>query len=220
MEALIRWQHNTMGLLSPGKFIPLAEETGIIIQMDQWLMRAAMEQMVVWYQQGLNPGRLALNLAMKQLQKSNFIEMLTNMLLETGCKPQWLELEVTESQIMTDPEKAIIILRKISELGIELAVDDFGTGYSSLAYLKKLPIDKLKIDQSFVRNLPKDEEDAAIARSVIALSQNLKLKVIAEGVETNAQKDFLVQNGCRNIQGYYYSKPLPVDKMSDYLQKN
>jgi len=218
MEALIRWQHKTMGMISPAKFIPLAEETGLIVPLDQWTMRTAMQQIVIWYQQGLNPGRLALNLAMKQLQSKDFIGMLAGMLKATGCKPQWIALEVTEGQIMTNPDKAITILDQVSNMGVELAVDDFGTGYSSLSYLKRLPIDKLKIDQSFVRNLPNDEDDIAIAKSIIALSKNLNLKVIAEGVETQGQKEFLVENGCRAIQGYLYSKPIPADEMERYIQ--
>ncbi|MDM8547654.1 EAL domain-containing protein [Candidatus Venteria ishoeyi] len=220
MEALIRWQHKIMGMVSPDKFIPLAEETGLIIPLDQWTMRTAMKQIVNWYAQGLNPGVLALNLAIKQLQHKDFITMLSTMLTETGCKPEWIGLEVTEGQIMLNPEKAITILDKISNMGIELSVDDFGTGYSSLSYLKKLPIDKLKIDQSFVRHLPDDEDDIAITKSIIALSKNLNLKVIAEGVETDMQKTFLVKNGCRAIQGYFYSKPIPADEMEIYIQKH
>jgi len=218
MEALIRWQHPTMGIISPAKFIPLAEETGLIIELDQWVMKTAMTQIVAWYQQGLNPGVLALNLAIKQLQQKNFIDMLVSMLNKTKCQPEWLELEVTESQIMINPKNAIAILNKISDMGIELAIDDFGTGYSSLSYLKKLPIDKLKIDQSFVKDLPSDENDAGISRAVIALAKSLNIKVIAEGVETKAQKEFLVQNDCFNIQGYFYSKPISADEMTAFMQ--
>jgi len=220
MEALVRWQHPTMGLVSPAKFIPLAESTGLIIELDQIVMKVAMKQMANWYNDGLNPGVLALNLAIQQLQQKDFISILDKLLIETQCKPHWLELEVTEGQIMTNPEEAITILKSISDLGIELAIDDFGTGYSSLAYLKKLPINKLKIDQSFVKNLPDDNEDAAIAKAVIALAQSLNLRIIAEGVETKEQEDFLLNNGCKNIQGYFYSKPIPADKMEMYLKKS
>jgi len=211
MEALVRWQHPTMGLVSPAKFIPLAESTGLIVELDRFVMKTAMTQFALWYKAGLNPGTLAMNLAVKQLKQEDFIETLQNLIKDTECKPEWLELEVTESQIMTNPEEAIKILQQISDIGVELAVDDFGTGYSSLTYLKRLPIDKLKIDQAFVRELPDDEEDSAIARAIIALGKSLNLKVIAEGVETKEQKDFLVTNGCENIQGYFYSKPLPAD---------
>jgi len=217
MEALVRWQHPTMGLVSPDKFISLAETTGLIVALDRLVMKIAMTQMTKWYKDGLNPGLLAMNLAVKQLQKKDFIEMLENLMKETGCKAEWLALEVTEGQIMTHPDEAIKILTQISDLGIELAVDDFGTGYSSLAYLKRLPIDKLKIDQTFVRDLPDDEEDAGITRATIALAKSLNLKVIAEGVETKEQKDFIVENGCENIQGYFYSRPIPADEMKDIL---
>ena len=219
MEALVRWNHPSKGLTPPSKFIPLAEETGLIVALDQWVMKTAIKQVVEWYKNGLNPGKLALNLAMKQLEREDFIPMMEDMLQSAGCKPEWIALEVTEGQIMTHPDKAIIILKEISDMGVELAVDDFGTGYSSLAYLKRLPIDKLKIDQSFVRDLPYDEEDIGITKSVIALSQSLNLEVIAEGVETKEQKDFLVANGCVSIQGYFYGKPIPAHEMELVLTK-
>ena len=220
MEALIRWNHPQMGLILPSKFIHLAEETGLIISLNQWMMKTAIKQWVEWYNAGLKIGKLSLNLAMKELQQKDFLETLREMLEELGCHPQWLILEVTEGQIMANPEQAIIILNEISSMGIELAVDDFGTGYSSLAYLKRLPINKLKIDQSFIRDLPDDEEDSVITKSVIALAKSLNLEVIAEGVETQAQRDFLVQNGCVNIQGYFYSKPMPFREMEKILLAN
>ncbi|MBE9525635.1 MAG: EAL domain-containing protein [Proteobacteria bacterium] len=219
MEALVRWQHPDMGVVSPAKFLPVAEETGIIVHIDRWVMKTAMKQMAQWYKNAFNPGVLALNLAMKQLQQKDFITFLENIIKETKCKPEWLEFEVTEGQIMANPEEAIKILKQISDMGIELAIDDFGTGYSSLSCLKKLPINKLKIDQSFVRELPHDEEDAAIAKAVIALAQSLNLNIIAEGVETIEQKEFLIQHGCSNIQGYFYSRPIPADEMGVYLKK-
>ncbi len=218
MEALVRWKHPIMGLDSPDKFIPLAESTGIIVELDRIVMRTAMTQITQWYKAGLNPGVLAMNLAVKQLQQTDFIEMFENLMKETGCKAEWIALEVTEGQIMTNPEEAIKILQQINDLGIELAVDDFGTGYSSLTYLKRLPIDKLKIDQAFIKDLPDDEEDVGITKAVIALAKSLNLKVIAEGVETKEQKDFLVENGCENIQGYYYSKPIPAEDFEVILR--
>ncbi len=219
MEALVRWNHPSMGIVSPDKFIPLAESTGLIIEIDKYVMKTAMNQLSQWYQKGLNPGVLAMNLAVKQLQQKDFIELLKSLMSQTGCRSEWLELEVTEGQIMTNPQEAIKILNKINDMGINVAVDDFGTGYSSLSYLKKLPIDKLKIDQSFVKDLPGDEEDSAIAKAVIALAQSLNLRIIAEGVETKAQKDFMIENGCKNIQGYYYSKPLPANQFELLLEK-
>jgi diguanylate cyclase (GGDEF)-like protein/PAS domain S-box-containing protein len=217
MEALIRWNHPSMGLISPDKFIPIAEETGFIVQLDRWTMKTAMKQVVKWYEEGLNPGVLALNLAVKQIQKDDFIEFLSETIKEIGIKPECLEFEVTESGIMDNPQKAIVVLQNISDLGIEVAIDDFGTGYSSLSYLKKLPINKLKIDKSFIDDLPYDEDDVGITKAVIALSKSLNLRVIAEGVETSEQKDFLVENTCENIQGYFYAKPLSASEMRDYL---
>ena len=219
MEALVRWNHPKDGLVSPGTFIPIAEETGLIVLIDRWVMQTAIKQIVKWYKAGLNPGRLALNLAMRQLQNKKCTETIKSYLRDLECRPQWLALEVTEGQIMTNPEQAIIILQEISQMGIELAVDDFGTGYSSLTYLKRLPIDKLKIDQSFVHDLPFDEEDIGISKAIIALSQALYLDVIAEGVETKEQRDFLVENGCRNIQGYFYSRPIPAHEMEIFLKE-
>lgn len=218
MEALVRWQHPTMGLVSPAKFIPLAESTGLMVELDQFVMRTAMRQVAQWYEEGFSPGVLAMNLTVKHLQKKNFIEIFESILKETSSKPEWIELEVTEGHIMTNPEEAIITLNKISDLGIELAVDDFGTGYSSWSYLKKLPIDKLKIDQSFTRGLPYDEEDSVITKGIIALANSLNLKVIAEGVETKEQRDFIVENGCENIQGYFYSKPVSAHEMGMLLK--
>ena len=219
MEALVRWNHPEDGLVSPGVFIPIAEETGLIVLLDGWVMKTAIKQIVEWHKDGLNPGRLALNLAMRQLQNKKCVQTIKELLEDTGCKPEWIALEVTEGQIMTNPDQAIVILREISQMGIELAVDDFGTGYSSLTYLKRLPIDKLKIDQSFVRDLPFDEEDIGISKAIIALSQALYLDVIAEGVETKEQRDFLVENGCSNIQGYFYSKPIPSHEMEIFLKE-
>ena len=218
MEALVRWKHPAMGLVSPAKFISLAESTGLIIELDRYVMKNAMAQVVQWHKDGLNPGILSINFSVKQLQEEDFIDILESMFKETGCKPEWIELEVTEGQVMTHPEEAIKKLQDVGDLGVELAIDDFGTGYSSLAYLKRLPINKLKIDQMFIRALPDDEEDAAIARAVIALAKSLNLKVIAEGVETKEQKEFLVENGCENIQGFYYSKPVPADEIQRILR--
>ncbi len=219
MEALVRWNHSVKDMIFPDNFIPLAESTGLIIEIDKYVMKTAMKQLSHWYELGLNPGVLAMNLSVRALEQEGFIDRLKSLLKETACRSEWIELEVTESQIMTRPEEAIKILNQISTLGIKLAVDDFGTGYSSLSYLKKLPIDKLKIDQSFVKGLPEDEEDSAIAKAVIVLAQSLNLRIIAEGVETEEQKNFMIENGCENIQGYLYSKPIPADEFELLLQK-
>ncbi|TET87100.1 MAG: EAL domain-containing protein [Sulfurovum sp.] len=220
MEALIRWKDGSKGFIPPDKFIPIAEETGLIIPLGKWILRRGMQQMVKWYAEGLNPGSLAINLSMLQLQKHDFISMLEMMLKETMCQPQWLEIEVTESQVMKNPEQTILTLQEISRLGIEISIDDFGTGYSSLSYLKRLPIDTLKIDRSFVKDIPDDEEDIAIVKAMIALAGSLNLRVIAEGVETQEQKVFLVKNGCSTIQGYLYAKPMPVDEMGKILRES
>ncbi|MDF1874744.1 EAL domain-containing protein [Sulfurimonas sp. SAG-AH-194-I05] len=218
MEALVRWNHPTMGMIAPFKFIPLAETTGLIVALDRIVMEQAMTQVAQWYKDGLNPGKLAINLAVKQLQTTDCLEVLEKVLKKNGFKTQWLELEVTESQIMSHPEEAIKKLQTISDLGISLSVDDFGTGYSSLAYLKRLPINKLKIDREFIKDLPGNEEDCGITKAIIALSQSLNLRVIAEGVETKEQRDFVVENGCNNIQGYYYSKPIPASALEVILK--
>lgn len=218
MEALVRWQHPKMGLISPATFIPIAEETGLIVPIDQLVMISAMKQIVQWRSEGLNPGILSLNLAMKQLWHESFIETLQAMLLEIGCQPEWIELEVTEGEVMKNPEMAIGILKRLHNMGIALAIDDFGTGYSSLSYLKRLPLDLLKIDQSFVRGIPDNNEDVAIVRAIIALAKSMGMRVIAEGVETAQQKSFLVENGCRAIQGYFYSRPIPSVEMGDWMR--
>jgi len=220
MEALVRWQHPELGMVSPERFIPLAEETGLILAIDEFVMKEGMRQVASWYSQGLNPGVLSLNLAMKQLWQENFAQMLQKMLEDSGCKAEWIELEVTEGEVMKNPEKAIGILKEIHTLGVMLAIDDFGTGYSSLSYLKRLPLDILKIDQSFIRGIPENNEDVAIVRSIIALAKSMGMRVIAEGVETLEQKEFLVENGCHHIQGYFYSRPINVGEMDNRLRQS
>lgn len=220
MEALVRWQHPELGMVSPERFIPLAEETGLILAIDEFVMKEGMRQVAYWYSQGLNPGVLSLNLAMKQLWQENFAQMLQQMLEDSGCKAEWIELEVTEGEVMKNPEKAIGILKEIHTLGVMLAIDDFGTGYSSLSYLKRLPLDILKIDQSFIRGIPENNEDIAIVRSIIALAKSMGMRVIAEGVETLEQKKFLVDNGCHHIQGYFYSRPINVGEMDNRLRQS
>jgi len=217
MEALVRLQSKDKGLISPVKFIPIAESTGLIVEIDRDVMKVAMQQVKGWKDEGLSPGVLSLNLAIKHLYKDDFLEVLEKTMKECDFSAQDLELEVVEGEIMSNPSEAIKILNRIRDMGISLAIDDFGTGYSSLAYLKKLPIKKLKIDQSFVKDLPDDEEDIAISRAVIALAKSMNLDIIAEGVETKEQRDFLVQNECRNIQGYYYSKPVNAQEMKKIL---
>lgn len=217
MEALVRWMDPELGLVPPDKFIPLAEELGLITQIDEWMMRNCINIIMEWQKEGLEIGIVSLNLSMPQLEDKNFLTNLQKLLNDTGIDTQYLELEITESQIMKKPELAIEVLNKIKNLGIKISVDDFGIGYSSLSYLKRLPIDKLKIDRSFIIDAYKNEEDASIARAIIALAKSLKLDYIAEGVETKEQVAFLAREDCFNIQGYFYSKPLSVSSYKEFL---
>jgi diguanylate cyclase (GGDEF)-like protein len=220
MEALVRWNHPEMGLIAPDRFIPLAESTGMIVQLDRIVMQKAIAQFRQWHIEELQPGKLSMNLAIKQIEEADFISFIKEIMHDEECLYKNIEFEVTESQIMNNPDKSIAILQQISEMGISLAIDDFGTGYSSLAYLKRLPIKKLKIDKSFVDNLPEDIEDVAISKTIISLCKTLNLKVIAEGVETLEQQNFLLKNGCEFIQGYLHSKPIKAEDMTQFLIKN
>ncbi len=220
LEALVRWQHPTMGLLQPDQFIPLAEETGMIIKIDQWVMKTAMQQISKWYGAGLKPGVLALNVSTNQLESTDFFQKIEKYMKKYAFKSKWLELEITEGQMLKKPEEVIFKLEKINNMGIGISIDDFGTGYSSLSLLKRLPINRLKIDRSFITDIPNDEEDVAIVKAIIALSESLSLDLIAEGVETVEQRDFLLNNGCVNIQGNYYAPPVPDKEMKKILFKN
>lgn len=206
-ESLVRWIHPTKGIISPNDFIPFAESSGLILKIDEFVMKSSMEQFSKWYKEGLNPGVLSMNLSAKHLREKDFIKKFKTLVAQTKCEPKWLELEITERQIMNDPNGSIAKLQELRNLGTKIAIDDFGTGYSSLAYLQNLPIDKLKIDISFIRKLPDDKNSVALTKTIISLAKNLNLTLLAEGVENREQKDFLVLNGCKNIQGYYYSKP-------------
>ncbi len=219
MEALIRWKNRDADIIPPDKFIPFAEETGLIVDIDRWVMDTSMKQFSQWYKEGLNPGTLSLNLAMKQLQHDDCLEYVESLLKKYHFCENWLEFEITEGRIMKDPETAIKTLNQIKALGVSLAIDDFGTGYSSLSYLKRLPIDTLKIDRAFIMDLPDNGEDEAITKAIIALGESLNLNLIAEGVETVEQKQFLIEQGCEWIQGYYYAKPLLNTDMYKHLKQ-
>ena len=219
MEALVRWIHPHVGIISPTEFIPLAEENGLIIAIDEIVMQKAMQQFAQWYTNGLNPGKLALNLSMKQLADNNFMTHLLRTMQQHHFDPLWLELEITEGQMMQNPEQSVKKLKRLSKLGIEIAIDDFGTGYSSLSYLKKLPLHKLKIDKSFIDDIPDDSDDIAITKAIIAIAKSLNLKLIAEGVETQEQKSFLIKHECKLIQGYLYSKPINAKEMQKLLSE-
>ncbi len=216
-EALVRWQHPLRGLLAPGIFIPLAEDTGLIEPIGEWVLAEACAQMKRWRDAGLNPGRVAVNLSGKQLRRKELLHTVLAILDETGCEPEWLELEVTESVFMERPEEATAILQAVRSTGIELSIDDFGTGYSSLSYLKHLPVSKLKVDRSFIKNIPDAPDDMAITRAIIALASSLKLKVVAEGVETELQRAFLKVEGCDQAQGYLFSRPVPPEEAAALL---
>jgi diguanylate cyclase (GGDEF)-like protein/PAS domain S-box-containing protein len=217
VEALIRWRQPGHGLVSPASFIPLAEETGLIVPMGAWVLRTACRQMRVWRDAGLRDLRVAVNLSPRQFRQPDLIRMIAGILDDEGLEAAYLELEITEGVAMHDPVNNQKVLEDLSGRGIALAIDDFGTGYSSLAYLKRFPIDYLKIDQSFVRGLPGDEDDENIVRSIIALAKTLKLTVIAEGVETEAQREFLRRYECDEMQGYLFSKPRPAAELSELL---
>lgn len=219
LEALVRWFDKGV-LISPETFIPLAEETGVIATMDLQIMEKAIAQLGRWHKAGLQPGVLALNLSPRQLQHSDFIDVLEEKLIRHGCRPEWLELEITEGHIMNDPEAAITFLTKLAEKKVRLAIDDFGTGYSSLSYLKKLPLNKLKIDRSFVKDLPHDEEDVTLTTTIISLATNLNLQVIAEGVENDEQRKLLIELGCPYLQGFLYSPARPAEEIEKMLENN
>ena len=216
-EALIRWPQKDGGMIPPDRFIPLAEDTGRIIPLGEWILETACANMVRWKELGYPIKRMAINLSGKQLQQEGIYNTVVEVLKKTNCRPEWIELEVTEGFVMKDLERSIAVMKRFRALGIEMSIDDFGTGYSSMAYLKRLPVDTLKIDQSFVRELPENSEDAAIVRTIIALAKGLNLKLIAEGVETEAQKRFLLAEGCTHHQGYFYSRPLPESEAEKLL---
>ena len=220
MEALVRWEHPELGFISPANFIPLAEEIGLITELDSFVMYQAMSDVKQWYKEGLNPGVLSLNLSITQLKSEDFIDRLKQMIIDTSFNAEWLELEVTEGLMMDDPIKSIEILQIISDMGIKIAIDDFGTGYSSLAYLKRLPVNKLKIDRSFIKELPYNDDDCAISQAIIALAKSLNLTIIAEGVEEKEQIDYLVSNRCFYMQGFYYSKAIPKEDMRYFIKNN
>lgn len=218
VEALLRWRHGNAGLVTPDRFIPLAEDTGLIIPIGEWVLREACCQAQRWLDAGFPLERISVNLAGPQIQRGHIVATVERILADTGLPPDRLELEVAESFVMGQEDAAIATLRRLRRLGITIAVDDFGTGYSSLSRLKQLPIDRLKIDRSFVQDLPHDEDDSAIARAVIALGHSLGLRVIAEGVETAAQAQFLLDEGCQEAQGYYYSRPMPAAELAGLMR--
>jgi diguanylate cyclase (GGDEF)-like protein/PAS domain S-box-containing protein len=220
VEALVRWKTEDGGMVSPGDFIPLAEETGLINEIGEWVLREACRQAREWQEMGLPRRRMAVNLSARQFADRTFLDMVTRVLAETGLEADCLELEITESQVMRQTEGMIMLLNKLSEMGVQLAIDDFGTGYSSLSYLKRLPIQKLKIDQSFVRDITVDPNDTAIVVAIINMAKSLDLDTIAEGVETAGQLALLRSKGCHVGQGYYFSAPVRAEVLYPLLKQN
>lgn len=218
MEALVRWQHSELGRISPGKFIPLAEQTGLIVPLGEWILRKSCEQNKAWQEKGYPPMNLSVNVSIRQLEDPRFLEKVQQILNETKLDPKFLELEVTES-VFADVRGAASILREVRKLGIRISIDDFGTGYSSLSYIKHLPVDVLKVDASFVRDIHKNEESRAIVKAVITLANTVGLNVIAEGVEMQQHLEELKKEGCKFGQGYYFSKPLSVTDFETMLEK-
>ena len=218
-EALLRWQHPEFGMVSPAEFIPVAEETRLILPIGEWVLRQATEQAVRWMKEGQAPLVMAVNLSAVQFRHPDLPDLITRILNELGLPPEYLELELTEGVAMHDPQAAISIMNNLHDRGIRMSIDDFGTGYSSLSYLKKFQVYKLKIDQSFVRDISTDVEDKAIVSAVINMAKSLGLITIAEGVETEAQLEFLSKHGCEEVQGYYFSKPLPAEQFSKFIEQ-
>ena len=213
VEALVRWQHPEIGLLPPGKFIPLAEANGLIEAMGIWILRTACAQAKAWQNDGLTPFRIAVNLSERQLRNTDIAHEVRDILEETGLDPCYLELELTESSVMKNAQQALKALNLLREIGVNIAIDDFGTGYSSLSYLKLFPVDRLKIDRSFVRDIPHDANDVAIASAIVTLGHSLNLSVVAEGIETQAQRELLTSIGCDEMQGFLYSAPRTASEL-------
>jgi len=219
MEALLRWHDRELGSVSPAEFIPVAEQSGEIVEIGAWVLRTVCGQIAEWRRQGLGLVRVAVNVSTRQLRDPGFVEVIGEALAAAGLPSSALELELTESDIMADTALAVSILSDIRAMGVRISVDDFGTGYSSLAYLKKLPLSILKVDRSFIADVPGDGESCAIVEAIVGLAHNLGLAVVAEGVETEAQRQFLLELGCEQAQGYLFSRPLAPDTASRYLRK-
>jgi EAL domain-containing protein (putative c-di-GMP-specific phosphodiesterase class I) len=218
LEALLRWEHPELGTVAPDRFIGLAEETGLIVPIGAWVLRTACAQTLEWQRAGHHGLRVAVNLSARQFAQKDLASSVVAALRDTGLAPQDLELELTESLLMVEVGGAVATMRELKAVGVKLSIDDFGTGYSSLSYLRRFPIDVLKVDRSFVRDIIANGDDAAIVASVIALAHNLKLQVVAEGVESAEQLDYLRQLGCDIMQGYYFSEPLPAAALRALLE--
>jgi diguanylate cyclase (GGDEF)-like protein len=218
LEALIRWRHPKLGLVPPERFIPIAENNGLILPIGEWVLRTACTQARKWQDDGLPAVPVAVNVSAVQFRQESFVALIRRVLQETGLAPQYLELELTETLLLANGDATFSVLQELEEMGLNLAIDDFGTGYSSLSYLKRIPVGKLKIDRSFVRDIPTDCDDRAITSAILSMAKSLHLRVLAEGVENEAQMAFLREHQCDEIQGYYFSKPLSADDAAARLQ--
>jgi diguanylate cyclase (GGDEF)-like protein/PAS domain S-box-containing protein len=218
VEALVRWQHPDLGMVPPAQFIPLAEETGLIVPIGKWVLNTACAQNVAWLREGLPPLHMAVNLSARQFADEDLVKDIAAALETTGLQPELLELELTESMVIQNAERAGRVLAEIKKMGVRLAIDDFGVGYSSLTHLKRFPIDTLKVDRSFIRDLPQNAEDRALTEAIIAMGKSLKLTVVAEGVETKEQQTFLRDRDCDEMQGFFFSKPIPSDEFAGLLR--
>ena len=219
-EALIRWRHPELGLVSPNKFIPIAENSGLIGPIGEWVLRTACAQARQWQDQGLPAVPVAVNVSTVQFGQKGFLRLIQTVLRETGLAPQYLELELTESLLLSNADVMLTMLQELKAMGLKLSIDDFGTGYSSLSYLRYFPVYKLKIDRSFVTDVATDPDDAAITGTIISMAKSLGLKVLAEGVENDAQLSFLRAHHCDEIQGFYFSQPLPPEDLADRLRSS
>jgi len=217
MEALVRWDHPDRGIISPAHFIPLAEETGLIVALGDWVLRASCAQQKIWLDQGKYTRRVAVNLSPRQFREQNFPQRVAEILAAVDLPAQYLELEITESSAMEHAGETINMMNELNSMGLSLAIDDFGTGYSSLAYLRRFPIQKLKIDRSFISDVAVDQNDAAIAKSIISLAHNMSLSVVAEGVENSDQAKWLRERGCDMAQGFLFAKPMSVEQLDMHL---
>ena len=219
VETLIRWRNPSLGVVPPAKFIPLAEDSGIIVALGLWVLRTACQQQVAWHRSGLPAIKMSVNVSPRQFKEPNFADTVAAVLTETDMDPNLLELEITESLIMEDVARAVAMMNRLRDLGVQLSIDDFGTGYSSLSSLKNFPVSRLKIDRSFVNMLPGDPDDCVLAKAVIALGHQLSLKVVAEGVETQSQQDFLRASDCDEMQGFHFSRPVSPEEVEKMLTR-
>lgn len=217
MEALLRWDNQTLGPVSPEEFIPIAEQNNMILEIGAWVLREACAQMAAWRKSGIPISRIAVNISVKQFMTDDFPDLVKTTLNHYDLEPTALELEITETLLMMNVDKAVEILSALKSIGVDLAIDDFGTGYSSLSYLNRFPVDRLKIDRSFVKDILNNSDDEAITKAVVAMAQSMNLEVIAEGVETAEQIELLTRLNCTEIQGYYLSKPIPASSIAAYM---